>query len=99
MKAMDSLRSILPKVLSKRGLKTQVEASHAVLLAQQWLERALPSLKGELTVKKLSHATLSIECNHSIASQECQQLLPFLLEYLQRETKNLSVTDIRLVRG
>lgn len=82
---MDSLRSIIPKVLSKRGIATQAHASLLVHKAQEWLLEVLPSLSAELRVQKVQNRVLVIECENSIAAQECAQLSARLLEYLQKE--------------
>lgn len=82
---MDSLRSIIPKVLSKRGIATQAHASLVVHKAQAWLNEVLPALAAELTVQKVQDSVLVIECKNSIAAQECAQLSSRLLEYLRKE--------------
>ncbi len=95
---VDSLQSLLPKVLRKRGLHMQAESSRIVMLAQQWLDKALPSLVENVRVEKLTNATLCIACTHSIAAQECQQLSGMLLDFLHREANPRFVSDIRLLR-
>jgi hypothetical protein len=95
---VDSLQSVLPKVLKKRGLHMQAESSRIVMLAQQWLEKALPSWSENVKVEKLSHATLCIACTHSIAAQECRQVSAMLLDFLHREANPRFVSDIRLLR-
>ena len=82
---MDSLRSLLPKVLNKRGIATQAHASLVVHKAQEWLLQVLPALSAELKVQKVQDRVLVIECSNSIAAQECSQLSARLLEYLQKE--------------
>ncbi|MBI3618994.1 DUF721 domain-containing protein [Candidatus Peregrinibacteria bacterium] len=79
---MDSLQSVLPKVLRKRGLYAHAQSAQVVHLAQRWLEQALPSFAAFVRVHTLSHATLTIACSHSIAAQECQQVAPMLREFL-----------------
>ncbi len=96
---MDSLKSILPKVLHRRGLHGQATASHVTHAADAWLRSALPHLIDAFCVEKLSHATLSISCTHGIAAQECTPLLPALREYLARQFPSVTVTDIRLSRS
>ncbi len=96
---MDSLRSILPKVLRKRGLHIQVQASHVTHLAQEWLDKTLPDLVGTLSVERLRHATLVITCRHGVAAQECVPVLPALKEYLRRECGPSTVAEIQLLRA
>ena len=95
---MDSVQNILTKVLHRRGLKTQASASLVTFKAQQWLANALPKFASLLTVDKLQDGTVTISAGHSIAAQECQQILPALRFYLQRECKSERVEEIRLVR-
>jgi hypothetical protein len=96
---MDSLQAILPKVLRKRGLHRQVDASLVTFEAQRWLQSALPDLSTAFSVASLSHATLSIHCTHSIAAQECQPLLPQLKAFLLRQCKGIPIEEIRLIRA
>ncbi len=96
---MDSLGSILPKVLHRRGLHAQASASLVTFKATEWLTLALPGLVHELTVEHLRDGTLTIACGHPIAAQECQALVPGLLEYLQRECPSISIREIRLTRS
>ncbi len=95
---MDRLQSILPKVLRKRGLHVQADASRVTFCANEWVKTALPRFADVVRVDRFSHAVLQISCSHSIAAQECLPLLPALKEYLQRECKQLAIEDIRLVR-
>ncbi len=95
---MDSLHSILPRVLRKRGLHQQASASLVTFAAQKWIHSALPHIADALRVSTFSHASLSIMCKHSIAAQECQPLLPALKEYLAKECRPMLVEEIRLVR-
>ncbi len=95
---MDHLQSILPKVLRRRGLHVQADASRVTFCASQWIRTALPQFADSLTVDKFSNAVLQVSCSHNVAAQECLPLLPALKEYLQRECKRLAIDDIRLVR-
>mgnify|MGYP001613404136 CR=1 FL=1 len=82
---MDSLRSLLPKVLSKRGIKNQAVAALMVHKAQSWLIETLPGLREAIQVQKMQDRVLVIACQNSIAAQECMQLAGRLLEYLEKE--------------
>jgi ribosomal protein S2 len=95
---MDSIHSILPKVLRKRGLHGQAGASHIVFAAQRWLKGALPNFTDFLKVESLTHATLFISSTHSVASQECIPLLPELRAFLMKECEGIKITDIRIAR-
>ena len=96
---MDHIRSGLPKVLHKRGLHGQVSASLVTYKAQQWLQQTLPDIAQWLSVQTLMRGTLSIAASHSIAAQECQQVLPLLKRYLAQECPAQLVEEIRLIRG
>jgi predicted small metal-binding protein len=96
---MDSLRSVLPTVLKKRGLFAHAQASHVTFATEHWLTQMLPGCKDAFAVERLADATLTISCRHSIAAQECQALLPQLMEHLRREFPATRIEDIRLVRA
>ncbi|MDB4977933.1 MAG: hypothetical protein JWM56_119 [Candidatus Peribacteria bacterium] len=96
---MDRISSLLPKVLQKRGLQAQATASHIVHIAQEWLRQALPQFSADLHVERYSDATLYISAAHSIAAQECQQVLPLLKIYLQKEGGVKNLEGIQLTRA
>lgn len=96
---MDRVQTILPRVLGKRGLRTQAQASQVTFVAERWLKTALPHLATYVHVDTLQHAVLTISCTHSIAAQECVPLLPSLREFLARECKGSPVADIRMIRS
>ncbi len=95
---MDSLSSILPSVLRKRGLHGHAVAALVTLKTTEWLRVALPSLADQFHVEQFRDGVLTIATGHSIAAQECRSLLPALMEFLRRECKGSSVRDVRLVR-
>jgi hypothetical protein len=95
---MDSIGSILPKVLHRRGLHGQVQASHVTHRAQEWLKSALPQLADQIVVDAFDHQELRISCSHPIAAQECQMLLTPLKDFLERECKGVTVREIRIGR-
>lgn len=96
---MDSLSSILPSVLRKRGLHGAAVAALVTLKATEWLRVALPACADALHVEHLKDGVLSISTAHSIAAQECLPLLRALKEFLQRECKDSSVREVRLIRS
>lgn len=96
---MDHIGSVLPKVLSRRGL---VEHAHAALIvynAQQWLKVRAPCLTGVTVVQKFQNGTLLIACGHSLALQECRGLSQELVYFLQQERRFADVRTVRLVRA
>lgn len=96
---MESVFSILPKVLSRRGLQTSAHASHVVHRAQEWLEGRLPQLRAAVKVEKFDEGTLFVACMHSIAAQECYPLFADLQDFLQRECRFNDIKSIRLHRN
>ena len=96
---MDSLQSLLPKVLNRRGLHKQAQASLVTHHAQEWIRRELPAMQNEILVKHLSNGILTIACTNAIAGQECQMLLPALREYLESECDHRGIADIHLIRN
>lgn len=96
---MDSLSSILPRVLHRRGLHKHAVAALVTHKAADWLRLALPALESYLHVDTVKDGVLTISTTHSIAAQECLPLLPGLMEFLNRECKGSAVRDVRLVRS
>ncbi len=96
---MDSLSSILPKVLHRRGLHGHAVAALVTHKAFEWLRAAVPHCIDQLHVDHLKDGVLTISTSHSIAAQECLPLLPGLTEFLQRECKAAKVREVRLVRA
>lgn len=95
---MDSLSSILPRVLQKRGLHGHAMAAMVTHRAQEWLHAALPHCIAQLHVESLKDGVLTIASAHPIAAQECMPLLPSLTEFLQRECKGCTVREVRMIR-
>lgn len=96
---MDSLASILPRVLHKRGLRGHATAALVTHKATEWLHVALPSFASQLHVEHLKDGVLMISTTHSIAAQECMPLLPGLADFLRRECKGCAVREVRMVRA
>ena len=96
---MDSLGSILPKVLHKRGLYRHAQAALVTHKAALWLKAALPSFTEQLRVGTFTDGVLTIASTHSIAAQECQGFLPELTEFLNRECDGAAVRQIRMMRS
>ena len=95
---MDHIFSVLPKVLHKRGLSAHANASLVVVRAQRWLQENAPEIAPAVQVKKVEDGELLLACEHSIAAQECQPLLPRLLAHLRSQSPGLPIREIRLQR-
>ncbi|MAE68746.1 MAG: hypothetical protein QF793_03750 [Candidatus Peribacteraceae bacterium] len=79
---MDKLSHLIPRVLSKRGLKDEASASYVTYIAHQWIQENLPTQSVHLRVTKNSKTTLHIESDHPIASQELSQCKEELVAFL-----------------
>jgi hypothetical protein len=95
---MEHMFSVLPKVLSRRGLQAHAEGALIVLRAQRWIDGRLPQLLGMIRVEKYKENTLCIACTHSIAAQECQALLPDLVEFVRLNCPIHGVFQVRIGR-
>jgi hypothetical protein len=96
---MDSIRSILPKVLRKRGLEGHATSTHVAFRAQGWLEEHLPQFHGKISVAEFSHAILRVSCSNGIVAQECRSLLSDLHSFLESEFPAVHVEQIQFLRG
>lgn len=96
---MDSLSSILPKVLHRRGLHRHAVAALVTHKAFDWLRAAVPHCIDQLHVDSLKDGVLTISTTHPIAAQECMPLIPALTDFLTRECKGASVREVRLMRA
>lgn len=93
---MDSLQSLLPKVLKKRGLHGQATASLVVHLANQWLSEHLGPLGPQLRAEKCEQGVLVISAENSIAAGELVQRQEELLRAL--DAQKHSGLQLRVVR-
>ena len=73
--SVEHIRSLLPKVLRKRGLIEHANAALVILKAREWIAGHLQDFENDLHPQKFRDGVLTIACAHSIASQECQQRL------------------------
>ncbi len=96
---MDHLRTILPSVLQKRGLKQHADAALVLHRANAWLSEQFPLLRGSLSAHSLEEdGTLLIACDKPAAAQECLPSLPHLKVFLREECGFSPVRSIRLMR-
>lgn len=93
--SMDSVSSLLPKVLRKRGIKDEADASLVTFAANQWMkEHAILA-----EAKKLNGGVLFIEVASSIAAQECHGKTVDLLEEMQKQFPGIGVENVRILRS
>lgn len=95
---MDSVQSILTKVLHRRGLARHASAARAAFVAERWVRDRLPMFSDAVAVGTCRDGILTVQCSHSVAAQECQQLTPFLLDHLRGECGEGLVSEVRVVR-
>lgn len=94
---MDKISTLLPKVLHKRGIKHEADASLIVHHAQKWLkEHGAPE---DTNVTKFQDRTLFIETASSVAAQECHGMTNDLSEELQATFPNVTLDTIRILRS
>lgn len=98
MSLMDSLATLLPNVLQKRGIKDEAIAAHIVHCATQWLHEHLPDFREEVEAKKFMEETLVLSVSNPIAAQECQSLAHDLLSSLQKDFPSLKIEKVRIMR-
>ncbi len=96
---MDTVFSILPKVLHKRGISAHANAALLLVHASRFLQEEAPEIAMALTPKKVEDGTLFIEAQHSIAAQEAQALLPRLLVHIGKVAPVPPIREIRLLRA
>ncbi len=98
---MDHIRTLLPKVLQKRGLAGQADASLIRHQAMNWLHTKLPALceSGDVRVGSYKENVLTLKVGHSIAGQECQELSLEFMAYLQKECGHSRLENIRVERA
>lgn len=96
---MDHVKTLLSKVLQRRGLLHEADAAHATHLAKAWIVEHLPDVAQFLHVRALKDGILSISSDHSIAAQECSEARLSLLSDLQRDCPSAGVREIRVSRS
>lgn len=95
---MDKISSLIPKVLSKKGLKDHASASYAVFLANEWIESHMPNVSVYLHALQLKNSVLEVHSQHSIASQELMGTSKKLIDYL-RSFEGITVSEVSIVKS
>jgi len=96
---MDHISALLPKVLAKRGIKGEADASHVVFGASQWLREKSGGLAGAVAATKFTMGTLILEVRSSVVAQECMGLTEELLKSLQKRFPGVRIERIRILRA
>lgn len=79
---MDKVSDLIPRVLSRRGLKDQANASYVTYAATEWITQNMPMFSDAIHVLSLKDSVLKIACDHPIASQELVQQVEALRSHL-----------------
>ena len=98
MNQMDSIATLLPKVLAKRGIKNEADASFIVFAAEQWLKEQGAERAIAVTATKFTAGTLVLEARSSVAAQECMGYAEELLEHLRKRFPGIAMERIRILR-
>lgn len=93
---MDSLKSLLPKVLRKRGLHDHAKASLIVHLANQWMQSSFGPFAQTLHAQTFERGTLVIAAESSVAAQEMALQESALKSAMQQQGH--SIEQVRIVR-
>lgn len=94
---MEKIATLLPKVLRKRGLKDEVDASHVVHIANLWLkEHGAPE---DAAATKYKNGTVIVTVQNSVSSQECHGLSQDLLKKLRIMFPALRLEKILILRN
>lgn len=96
---MERIGNLLGAALNRRGIKDQTDASPVLHQASIWLSKHLPEFAAFLEPSALlPDGTLLISCTHSVAAQECQQVLAHLLHHLREECGQTGIIRGRIMR-
>lgn len=96
---MDRAHTVLAKVLAKRGLHAHAVAAMLVTRVQEWLAKEVPQLAGALQVGSFKDGVLTVRCSHSIAAQECRQIVVRLETFIRKECREERLKEVRLLRA
>jgi len=91
---MDHVRTVLPRVLRKRGLQKHADAALVLLHACEWIQGHVRAHAASLHPRHVKDAILVISADNSIAAQELQVQKDALLQVLQEQ----GCTNVREVR-
>jgi hypothetical protein len=96
---MQRVGEILQRVLAKRGLKAEADASLLLAKANRWLAEKLGNIAGDAKAVKFKNGELTLEARTSIAVQEAHSLQRELRAHLHRELPTANIEQVRIVRS
>lgn len=95
---MDKASSIVGSILARRGLKDHAEAAMLTHRIKTWLAEKNPGLPAMVRVGSIKDGAVSLECSHSIALRECQDLLPDLQVFIASQPGWMAAIRVRIAR-
>jgi len=95
---MESLSAILPKVLQKRGIKAEADASLVVHAANEWLQKQGGIFATSVAAMRFAENTLTLCTQSSVAAEEARVHSQELQEALQDRLPGMTIETVRIVR-
>ena len=96
---MQHISQILPRVLAKRGLQSEAEASLLLAKANQWLGEHLGNLVDDVRAMKIKDGAIILETKTAIATQEVFGLHRDLIAHLNAEMPSTKIQKIQIRRA
>ncbi len=93
---MDKVSHLIPKVLQRRGLSDDANASYVVFLANEWIEEHLPQCCDHANVASYSAGAVHIEVDTPAMAEELSMVTKVLLQSLNRY-EGIYVQEIRVI--
>lgn len=98
MNEMDKVSSLIGSILAKRGLRDHAEAAMFTHRISAWLAERHPGLRSMVKIGSVRDGIVSLECKHSIALRECQDLLPELQAFIASQPDWMGGIRVRIAR-
>lgn len=96
---MDKVSALLPKVLRKRGIKDEADASLVVHTANQWLQQQDGILATSVAAMRFAQNTLTFCTQSSVAAAEMHARTSDLLQALRERFPALEIEQVRVLRS
>lgn len=95
---MDSVKTLLPKVLKKRGMYDVMMATHLLRETEQWIAVAAPDFLDAIHVKTFANGIITIEADNAIAMMALNPLRSTCIAHLQKILPECAVSQIKITR-
>ena len=96
---MEHISTLLPKVLRKRGIKDEADASLVTFAAERWLKEYAEDIVPQVQATKFMDRTLFLKVESSIAAQECYARNEELLLHLRKEFPAIPCEKVCILRA